>query len=147
VGLAWLAAIAAPDLSYAVMVLPMVVSGVGCSAAIPVSQTAVVGSVQGDDVGKAAGANNMIQELGGSLGVAVAVAVFTVAGSYAGVQAVADGFAAAILSVAVLAAVGLVAALAIPAGTATGTASGTATAGPTGARTDESGAAERSNMR
>jgi EmrB/QacA subfamily drug resistance transporter len=148
VGLAWLAAIATPDLSYSVMVLPMVVSGVGCSAAIPVSQTAVVGSVQGDDVGKAAGANNMIQELGGSLGVAVAVAVFTVAGSYAGVQAVADGFAAAILSVAVLAAVGFVAALAIPSGTASGTATaGTVTAGPTGARTDESGAAERSNRR
>ena len=90
-----------------------------------------------DDVGKAAGANNMIQELGGSLGVAVAVAVFTVAGSYAGVQSVADGFAAAMLSVAALAAVGLVAALAIP----KGTVSGLATAGVT----DESGVTSPSN--
>ena len=138
-GLAWLAAIAAPDLSFAAMVVPIVMSGVGCSAAVPVSQTAVVGSVRGDDVGKAAGANNMIQELGGSLGVAVAVAVFTVAGSYAGAQAVADGFAAAMLSVSALAAVGLVAALAIP----RGTVSGPATAGVT----DESGAAGPSKQR
>ena len=59
VWLVWLAVIATPDLSYAVMVVPLVVSGIGCSAALPVSQTAIVGSVGGDDVGKAAGANNM----------------------------------------------------------------------------------------
>lgn len=113
-GLVWLAVIAAPDLSYAHMVAPLVVSGIGCSAAIPVSQAAVVGSVDGDDVGKAAGANNMIQELGGGFGVAVAVAVFAAAGGYASAQAVTDGFGMAIGASAALAALGLAAALALP---------------------------------
>jgi EmrB/QacA subfamily drug resistance transporter len=113
-GLAWLAAIATTDLSYTLMVAPLVVSGIGCSAAIPVSQTAVVGSVDGDDVGKAAGANNMVQELGGSFGIAVSVAVFATAGSYASAQAVTDGFGVAIGAAAALAALGLAAALALP---------------------------------
>ncbi len=113
-GLVWLAVIATADLSYALMAGPLVVSGIGCSAAIPVSQTAVVGSVEGHDVGKAAGANNMFQELGGSLGVALSVAAFAAAGGYASAQAVTDGFRSAIVVAAALAAVGLATALALP---------------------------------
>ena len=88
--------------------------GVGCSAAIPVSQAAVVGSVAHDEVGKAAGATNMLQELGGAFGVAVGVAVFAAAGSYASAQAVHRRLRAAIGAGAVLAALGLAAALALP---------------------------------
>ena len=49
-----------------------------------------------DALGKAAGANSMMRELGGVFGIAVAVAVFAGAGSYASPQAFTDGFAPAI---------------------------------------------------
>lgn len=114
VGLAWLALVAAPDLAYSVMVVPLVVAGAGCSAALPVSQAAVVGAVRDAEVGKAAGTNNMLQELGGAFGVAVAVALFAGTGSYSSAQDVADGFIPAIGACAVLSLLALVAALALP---------------------------------
>ena len=46
-------------------------------------------------VGKAAGANSMMRELGGVFGIAVAVAVFAGAGSFASPAAFLDGFAPA----------------------------------------------------
>jgi len=113
-GLAWLALVAAPDLAYALMVLPLVVAGAGCSAALPVSQAAVVGAVPHAEVGKAAGTNNMLQELGGAFGVALAVALFAGTGSYASAQAFTDGFRPAIGACAALSLLGLVAALALP---------------------------------
>lgn len=75
-GLAWIALVAAPDLGYGSLVLPLVVSGVGASMAIPVVQNAVLGAVAPAVVGKASGANSMTQELGGVFGVAVLVAAF-----------------------------------------------------------------------
>ena len=51
--------------------------------AIPAAQNSVVGSVALEAVGKAAGANSMMRELGGVFGIAVAVAVFAGAGGYA----------------------------------------------------------------
>ena len=65
--------------------------------AIPAAQNSVVGSVAMDAIGKAAGANSMMRELGGVFGIAVAVAVFAGAGSYASAAAFTDGFAPAIL--------------------------------------------------
>ena len=44
-------------------------------------------------IGKAAGANSMMRELGGVFGIAVVVAVFAGAGSYASADAFIDGFA------------------------------------------------------
>jgi EmrB/QacA subfamily drug resistance transporter len=114
VGLATLGLVAAPDLPYPVMVVPLVVAGIGCSAALPVSQAAVVGAVRGSEVGKAAGTNNMLQELGGAFGVAVAVALFAATGSYASAPAFTDGFGPAIGACAALALLGLMAALLLP---------------------------------
>lgn len=68
VGLAWLALIADPGLAFSEIVLPSIITGVGASAAIPTSATAVVGAVGLDSVGKAAGANGMLRELGGCSG-------------------------------------------------------------------------------
>jgi EmrB/QacA subfamily drug resistance transporter len=113
-GIAWLAVLADADLSYPAMVLPLVVAGVGTSAGLPVSQAAVVGSVPETDVGKAAGANNMLQELGGSFGIAIAVALFSSVGGYGSAVAFADGFGAALGVSAGLAALGFVASLALP---------------------------------
>ena len=94
--------------------IPSVVAGIGVSMAIPAAQNSVVGSFALEDVGKAAGANSMMRELGGVFGIAVAVAVFAGAGSYASADAFLDGFAPAIGVVAALSLAGAVVALALP---------------------------------
>jgi hypothetical protein len=82
--------------------------------AIPAAQNSVVGSFALGDLGKAAGANSMMRELGGVFGIAVAVAVFAGAGSYASADAFLDGFAPAIAVVAALSLAGAIIALALP---------------------------------
>jgi MFS family permease len=114
-GMAWLALIAEPGLTFIEMLTPSIVTGLGASAAIPTSANAVVGAVSMEAVGKAAGANGMLRELGGVFGIAVAVAVFAGAGSYASAAAFSDGFAAAIGVAAVLSLAGAVTGLAVPA--------------------------------
>jgi EmrB/QacA subfamily drug resistance transporter len=114
VGTVWIALIAEPGLAYSELVLPLIVAGVGVSMAIPSGQNSVVGSVARDAVGKAAGANTMMRELGGVFGIAITVAVFAGAGSYASTQAFTDGFAPAIGVAAALSVAGAVAALALP---------------------------------
>ena len=49
-----------------------------------------------EEVGKAAGANSMLRELGGVFGIAIVVAVLAGADSYASAEAYSDGFAPAI---------------------------------------------------
>jgi EmrB/QacA subfamily drug resistance transporter len=113
-GLSWIAVIAGPDLAYSELVVPLIVAGVGVSMAIPSAQNSVVGSVAEDAIGKAAGANSMMRELGGVFGIAVTVAVFAGAGSYASAEAFSDGFASAIGVAAALALAGAAAGLALP---------------------------------
>jgi EmrB/QacA subfamily drug resistance transporter len=114
VGLAWLALIAEPGMAYSQMLAPFIVGGVGVSMAIPAAQNSVLGSVGEGALGKAAGTNSMMRELGGVFGVAVVVAVFAGAGSYASAQAFVDGFSPAILVAAGLALGGAGAGLALP---------------------------------
>jgi EmrB/QacA subfamily drug resistance transporter len=113
-GTIWIALIAGPDLSYSELVVPMVIAGVGISMAIPSAQNSVLGSVSEEAVGKAAGTNSVMRELGGVFGIAVAVAVFAGAGSYASPQAFTDGFAPAIGVAAALALVGAIAGSFLP---------------------------------
>jgi EmrB/QacA subfamily drug resistance transporter len=113
-GMGWVALIADPGLTYTGFVLPSILAGVGVSMAIPAAQNSVVGSFALEDVGKAAGANSMMRELGGVFGVAVAAAVFAGAGSFASPDAFLDGFAPAIAVVAALSLVGAIVALALP---------------------------------
>jgi EmrB/QacA subfamily drug resistance transporter len=113
-GMAWLALIAEPGLAYSHMLAPFIVSGVGISMAIPAAQNSVVGAIGTDAIGKAAGANSMMRELGGVFGVAVAVAVFAAAGSYASPAAFVDGFGPAMGVAAALALAGAFAGLALP---------------------------------
>ncbi len=51
----------------------------------------VAGSVADDAIGKAAGANSMMRELGSVFGIAATVAVFAGAGSYGSAEAFTDG--------------------------------------------------------
>jgi EmrB/QacA subfamily drug resistance transporter len=111
----WIALIAGPDLAYWQLVIPMVIAGVGISMAIPSAQNSVLGSVSQEAVGKAAGTNSVMRELGGVFGIAIAVAVFAGAGSYASPQAFTDGFGPAVGVAAALALVGAVAGSFLPA--------------------------------
>ena len=113
-GLAWLALIAKPDLAYSHMLAPFIIAGVGVSMAIPSAQNSVVGSVASEALGKAAGVNSMMRELGGVFGIAVAVAVFAATGGYASAQAFTDGFGPAIGVSAGLALAGALAAVVLP---------------------------------
>jgi EmrB/QacA subfamily drug resistance transporter len=113
-GMAWVALIADTDMAYSQLLAPFIVAGVGVSMAIPAAQNSVVASVADHAIGKAAGANSMMRELGGVFGVAIAVAVFAAAGSYASPSAFIDGFAPAVGVGAVLALAGAAAGLALP---------------------------------
>ena len=114
-GMAWLALIADPSMAYSELLGPFIVGGVGVSMAIPAAQNSVVGSATAELVGKSAGVNSMMRELGGVFGIAVVVAVFAGAGSYASPATFTDGFGPAIGVGALLALAGAGAALALPA--------------------------------
>jgi EmrB/QacA subfamily drug resistance transporter len=114
VGMAWLALIAEPGMAYSELLGPFIVAGVGVSMAIPSAQNSVVGSVALDAVGKAAGTNSMMRELGGVFGIAVVVAVFAATGGYASATEFADGFGPAIGVAAGLSFAGMLAGLALP---------------------------------
>jgi EmrB/QacA subfamily drug resistance transporter len=92
----WIALIASPDMSYSEFLIPLVIAGIGISMAIPSAQNSVLGSMAQDAVGKAAGTNSVMRELGGVFGIAIAVAVFAGAGSYASPQDFLDGFGPAV---------------------------------------------------
>jgi MFS family permease len=119
-GFAWFALVAEPGMAYAAMLAPFVVAGAGVSMAIPAAQNSVIGSVEPEAIGKAAGVNSMMRELGGVFGLAVSVAVFAGNGGYASPQAFVDGFAPAIGAAAAMAALGAVVALGLPARRAAG---------------------------
>ena len=103
-----------PGLTYSEFMLPSVVAGVGVSMAIPAAQNSVVGSFALEDVGKAAGANSMMRELGGVFGIATAAAVFAGTGSFSSADAFLDGFAPAVAVIAAFSLAGAVVALALP---------------------------------
>jgi MFS family permease len=113
-GMAWLALIAEPGMAYSQMLAPFIVAGVGISMAIPSAQNSVVGSVSLEAIGKAAGVNSMMRELGGVFGIAVVVAVFAGAGGYASAASYVEGFGPAIGVAAGLAFAGAIASLALP---------------------------------
>ncbi len=114
IGMLWLALIAEPGMPYSHMLAPFIVAGVGVSMAIPAAQNSVVGSIAAEAIGKAAGANSMMRELGGVFGIAVTVAVFAGAGGYASAAAFVDGFGPAIGVAAGLSFLGALAGLALP---------------------------------
>jgi hypothetical protein len=72
------------------------VAGVSISMSFPAAQNSVVSSVPEEAIGKAAGTNSTMRELGGVLGIAIGVAAFAGAGGYASPIDFTDGFVAAI---------------------------------------------------
>jgi EmrB/QacA subfamily drug resistance transporter len=95
VGMAWIALVADAGMDYARLIAPMMVAGVGISMSFPAAQNSVVGSVPPAAIGKAAGTNSTMRELGGVLGIALGVAAFAGGGRYGSPGEFSDGFVAA----------------------------------------------------
>jgi EmrB/QacA subfamily drug resistance transporter len=102
IGIAWVALVARPGMSYGELVVPFLVASIGGSMSLAPTANAVLGAVPPADIGKASGVNAMLRELGGVLGLAVFVAVFAGTGSYASPAAFVDGFGPAMGTCAVL---------------------------------------------
>jgi EmrB/QacA subfamily drug resistance transporter len=114
-GMGWIALIADPSMVYTQMIPALMIAGCGVSMALPSAQNAVVNAVPPEALGKAAGTNSMLKELGGVFGIAVAVAVFAGTGGYASAHAFSLGFVPAIGASAGLSLAGALIALAMPA--------------------------------
>jgi EmrB/QacA subfamily drug resistance transporter len=112
--LAWLATASTVDASYATLVVPLAVAGIGMGLTLPTLSTAVLASVPDGDHGKASGTNSTLRELGVALGVAVLTAVFAANGSYTSGPAYVDGLAPAVYLGAVVVLSGSLIALTLP---------------------------------
>ena len=113
-GLAWIAAVASPTISYAALVMPMTIVGVGFAIAIPAVTRAATSNTPPADIGRASGAYATMRQLGGAFGIAIAGAAFAAAGSYRSPQAFSGGFTAACAACAALAMAGVATATALP---------------------------------
>jgi EmrB/QacA subfamily drug resistance transporter len=110
----WIASISDPAMSYASMVVPLVLGGTGMGLVFAPAANAVLGAVRPSEAGQASGATNAIREVGGVFGIAVLASVFSGAGSYASPQAFNDGLVAAAWVGAAVLAAGAIAALFVP---------------------------------
>jgi len=95
-GLAWIAAVQTPTVSYGSLVTPFVLSGAGMALFFAPVANVVLSSVRPEQEGKASGANNAIRELGGVFGVAVLASVFSHAGGYRTAQTFTHGTTTAV---------------------------------------------------
>ena len=109
--MAWIGFVAAPDVSYAHLVAPLILAGTGVSMAMPAAQNAVLSSVTASEIGKASGTFNMLRYLGGAFGIAILVAMFTHAGDIGSAQAFSQGFTEVIGASAGLSVLGAIAGL------------------------------------
>ncbi len=114
IGMGWIALVAGDGMAYGALIAPLVVAGAGISMTFPAAQNAVVGSVPAAAIGKAAGTNSTMRELGGVFGIAISVAVFATAGSYESAPAFTDGFTAAMTVAAGLSLLGALAGTLLP---------------------------------
>jgi EmrB/QacA subfamily drug resistance transporter len=80
VAMFWVAAILAPDTTFASMVPPFLLAGIGMGLVFAPSSTAVLAGFGEREHAKASGTNATLREIGVALGVAVLTAVFTGAG-------------------------------------------------------------------
>ncbi|GLQ56423.1 hypothetical protein GCM10010862_36820 [Devosia nitrariae] len=94
-GLAIIALTASSDMSFAALALPLVLAGVGASMANPANQSAVMGSVSAEQMGKATGAYGVFQFLGGAAGIALGTTTFALVGDHASPGDFVAGFAGA----------------------------------------------------
>lgn len=114
IALAWIGLVSAPTVSYATLIAPFVLAGVGMFLFFAPVANVVLSAVRPEEEGQASGANNAVRELGGVFGVAVLASIFSSVGGYESNQAFSDGMNTAVLVGAAFVAIGAVAAFAIP---------------------------------
>ncbi|MEU3513338.1 DHA2 family efflux MFS transporter permease subunit [Streptomyces longwoodensis] len=114
-GLAWLAAVATADASYASQLPGLVLSGIGMALYFAPAANLVMSSVLPHEQGIASGANNALREVGGALGIAIMSSIFSAQGGYESAQSFVDGLRPAVVAGALLVVLGAFAALVIPA--------------------------------
>src|SRR5262245_25383889 len=95
IGLAWIAAVSTPPVSYASLVGPFILSGIGMGMFFAPVANVVLSAVRRVEEGKASGTNNAIRELGGVFGVAVLASIFTRYGGYESPETFTDGLVVA----------------------------------------------------
>ncbi|MDI2126909.1 DHA2 family efflux MFS transporter permease subunit [Yinghuangia seranimata] len=115
-GLAWFAAIASTDVSYAAQIPALLLCGIGMSLYFIPTASLMMSIVRQELHGVASGTNNAMRELGGVFGVAVLASVFSSNGGYASGQDFVDGLVPALWVGAAIAMVGAVTAALIPRG-------------------------------
>jgi len=113
-GLAWLAVVSDPTVSYGLLIPAFVMAGTGMALVFAPAANAVLGAVKPNEAGQASGATNTIREIGGVLGVAVLATVFTRAGGYGSPAAFVDGLVPAVWVGAAVLALGALVALLAP---------------------------------
>jgi len=112
-GLAWIAAVATPGLSYAVLGAALTVAGIGIGLVFPTVATEVMTSVPGPQIGVASGTNSALRELGGVFGVAVLASIFARPGAYTTPAIFTSGFQAALWAGAAFSAAGALIAITV----------------------------------
>jgi EmrB/QacA subfamily drug resistance transporter len=115
IGLGWIAWAASTDVTYAALVAPLVLAGVGVSMAMPAAQNAIMSSVAPSEMGKASGVFNMGRFLGGMFGIAALVATFSASGAVDTAAHFSAGTSAAMKLAALLSLIGALAGLWLPA--------------------------------
>ncbi|WP_208899335.1 DHA2 family efflux MFS transporter permease subunit [Streptomyces incarnatus] len=113
-GLAYMAAVATTDASYAAQLPALVVSGVGMALFFAPAANLVMSSVRPQEQGIASGANNALREVGGALGIAVMSSIFSAQGGYDSARSFVDGLRPALVTGSAVVALAAVAALVIP---------------------------------
>ena len=114
VALGWLAAAVTPAVSYALLVPPLALAGMGSALFFAPLASAMLSAVPVEEHGKASGAATAIRELAAVFGVAVLGLVFSGHGGYASRADFVHGFVPAMWLAAGLAAAGVLAAIALP---------------------------------
>ncbi|MFQ6849919.1 MFS transporter [Streptomyces sp. 35M1] len=114
VGLALLALIIDPGVSYLAQLPALIIGGVGMAMYFAPAASLVLSSVRPAEQGIASGANNALREVGGALGVSVLAAVFAARGGYGSPRLFVDGTMPALWIGAGAVALGALVALLIP---------------------------------
>lgn len=114
VGLGIVALTVGPETGLLGLALPMVLAGVGASMAMPAMESATMGAVTQEQMGKATGAMGVGQALGGVAGIAIAATAFALMGTYGDAARFSTGFSAALWTTAALSLLGAMAATMIP---------------------------------
>jgi EmrB/QacA subfamily drug resistance transporter len=116
VGFTWVWLRGGLGTSWVELTFALLVAGIGISMALPTVPTAVLGSVQPHELGKASGINYMMQRLGAVFAIAIGTSVFAAHGHLGTPASVTSGFKPALAACTVFAVLAALTAVGITAG-------------------------------